>query len=150
MSRNLIIFEKLPIKGLVKTRLIGKELTDNIVTDLYECFLIDSLQLALETQYDGLYWAIYPNDLELANKVMKKVDSKEIDKISVMPQEGSNFGERFYNTLQSFEKYKTQNLVIIETDIPQLQPSTINKAFNILESGKGIILGPSQKGDFIY
>lgn len=148
LLKNLIIFGKLPIKGLVKTRLININLTEEEITELYECFLIDTLNLALETESDKIIWAIYPNNLSRAQKILKKIDSINRKKIIIKNQVGSDVGERFNNIFQSFEALEPQNVLIIGTDSPQLQPNLINEAFGLLESKISIVLGPSKKGGF--
>ncbi|MHA1298466.1 MAG: TIGR04282 family arsenosugar biosynthesis glycosyltransferase [Candidatus Helarchaeota archaeon] len=148
MTNTLIVFGKLPIRGLVKTRLVSEFLTEELVVELYECFLIDTLKLALKTNFNHLYWAIYPENIELAQKILSKIELPGKEKIILKIQQGSSFGERFYNISKDFQKAKKQNLVIIGTDIPHMQPSIINEAFRILRSEYCLVLGPNPKGGF--
>lgn len=148
MLRTLLIFGKLPIGGLVKTRLIDDYLNENDVTSLYECFLLDTLSLALETKCDNIYWFIYPEKSILAQEIIEKLPFPKRSKIRIKIQVGNNFGERFTHAFKTFEDASPQNIVVIGSDIPQLQPKTIETAFELLELENCIVIGPSPEGGF--
>ncbi len=147
-TRTLIVFGKLPVKGLVKTRLIGEYLTENDVTTLYEAFLSDTLSMALKSNCDNIFWFYYPDNPDAAQDFLEQRGFAKQKKIEIKKQLGSDFGERFTAVLHSFIASSPQNLVIIGTDLPQLQPNAINRAFGLLETAPSLVLGPSRVGGF--
>lgn len=148
LLRTLIVFGKLPVKGLVKTRLIGEYLTEDDVTNLYKAFLSDTMSIALKSNCNNIFWFYHPDDPYFAQEFLEQQGFAEQNRIKIEKQVGFNFGERFTAALHRFIELSPQNLVIIGTDLPQLQPTVINKAFELLSKGPSLVLGPSRVGGF--
>lgn len=135
----LIIFLKAPIPGFVKTRLsfefgdegaceIYKKLTANILTSAQNC----------ENDITLFY---YPAD-------GKKIITDWLgQKYTMRLQEGDDLGERMKNAFIDTFLTGIKKVVLIGTDIPDLDESTINKAYQKLDS-HDCVIGPSIDGGY--
>lgn len=148
LPRTLIVFGKLPVKGLVKTRLVGENLTEDDIITLYEAFLADTLSMTLKTDCDNIFWFYFPDNPNSAQEFLEQRGFAKLERIRTRSQIGCDFGARFTAALRSFADSSPQDLVIIGTDLPQLQPKVINKAFKLLSKDRCIVLGPSRVGGF--
>lgn len=62
-------------------------------------------------------------------------------------QKGSSFGERFANAFSEVFQKGYQYVIAVGNDTPELQPSHLNKARELLTEGKAqIVLGPAKDG----
>jgi len=138
MDKNLlIIFAKNPILGKAKTRLaatIGEKKALVIYKKLIEktANIIGELSIEKELYYSDF---IEKNDL-WNNKVTRK-------KI----QRGKSLGERMENAFKNGFAEGYKNIVIIGTDLWDLETLEIEKAFVSLEKNEGVI-GPAQDGGY--
>ena len=149
----LIIFIKVPIPGLVKTRLSQTTcLNDNEVTLLAEAMFKDTLVVASESNSEVIEIGFFPK-IELP-RIKKIVDKVRTDENLVIPinysvQTGINFDERFSSIVSNSFENKNDIIVILGADLPYLHKSTINTAFHFLRANpnkKRVVLGPAGGG----
>ena len=170
---KILIFAKSPIKGKVKTRLKkDTPLTDEDILKLYTAFLKDTIISASLSKAQRIYVAYYPED---SRNIMLSINSTiriPQSAIELFPQSGNDFDDRLTNALKNISppsspppargggKRWGENIIILGSDSPHIQPSTINKAFRFLKSplnppftkgGRGgirsaMVLGPSGEG----
>lgn len=158
---KLLIFAKSPIKGKVKTRLKkDTPLTNDDILKLYTAFLKDTIISASLSKAQKIFMAYYPED---SRNIMLSINSTiriPQSAIELFPQSGNNFDDRLTNALRNIHNKSSDNIVILGSDSPLIQPDTINKAFRFLKSpltppfakgGQGgirgaMVLGPSGEG----
>ncbi len=160
---KLLIFAKSPIKGEVKTRLKkDTPLTDEDILKLYTSFLKDTIISASLSKAQRIYVAYYPEDSRdvMYDIVFQSSIFNLQSSIELFPQSGNDFDDRLTNALRNIHNKSSDNIVILGSDSPHIQPSTINKAFRFLKSplnppftkgGRGgirsaMVLGPSGEG----
>jgi len=155
---KLLIFAKSPIKGKVKTRLKkDTPLTDEDILKLYTAFLKDTIISASLSKAQKIYIAYYPEDSKDVMLSVKSEIRNLQSKIELFPQSGNDFDKRLTNALKNISppsspppargggKRRGDNIIILGSDSPHIQPSTINKAFRFL-SKKSPINPPFIKG----
>jgi hypothetical protein len=139
LSRCVILFIKYPEKGRVKTRLsagLGDETTQN----LYKCFVSDLIE-GLERKRYTFKIAFYPPGSE------EKIISWLGPEHSYTTQMGKDLGERMENAFKEAFSEGFTEVLVIGTDIPDLTPSLIDKAFKALENSDAVI-GPCFDGGY--
>ena len=62
-------------------------------------------------------------------------------------QEGCNLGTRMFNSITAHLN-DTRHVALVGSDCPELEPAYIDKAFNLLEAGNDIVLGPTHDGGY--
>ncbi len=146
---SLLIFAKAPIKGFVKTRLHQSSILDETeVLNLYVAFLQDIIRSAEKTSSERIYLSCYPKEGEhLMYDVLKRGVNSAMAKgrFSILPQEGKDFDERFTNAVETALK-GSRHVIVIGSDSPHIQPSTIDRAHKLLDKKGGLVLGPSTEG----
>ena len=63
----------------------------------------------------------------------------------VHPQEGSSFGERLENAIESLAQDGYQEIVVVGRDCPDLEPGDVLRAFALLKQHR-LVLGPDHRG----
>ncbi|MBI4378921.1 MAG: DUF2064 domain-containing protein [Nitrospinae bacterium] len=143
---KLLIFAKSPIKGKVKTRLKkNTPLTDDNILKLYTAFLKDTIVSASLSNVQKIYIAYYPEDSEkLMHKTIFKSTIRNLkSKIKMFPQSGNDFDDRVTNAIKEIHNDIRDNIVILGSDSPHIQPAIINRAFRFLSTPP---IHPLQKG----
>lgn len=132
-SRRLLLFTKPAREGRVKTRLIG-DLTAAEAAQLHAAFLADLLDRLREGSFElRLAWALDPDEEIPAGPVPG------------MRQEGSDLGERLYRALSAGD---ARTVMALGSDHPTLPLSLIHRAFETLEAGADVVLGPAEDGGY--
>ena len=132
----LILFLKYPKPGEIKTRLTVT-LGDDLGYQLYLCFLKDIAAMTHQVNaqtvivYSGPANASFP----------------DFPGIQCIEQRGSDIGQRMFFAMQDVFAQGFERLVLMGSDIPDLQAGLINDAFEILRS-VDIVLGPSTDGGY--
>ena len=141
MKKHLIVYAKRPLPGYAKTRLgakIGlKESAGVYARLMYRC-LLELLELELSNLYVELSLAT-PEDtafFELA-----------FPEFQVNAQIGTNLGERFSHSFNTAFENGANAVVVIGTDIPDLDRGIIQAAFDGLEK-KDVVIGPDIDGGY--
>lgn len=140
MTAHLILFAKNPTPGTVKTRLQTRY-TPQQAAEVYRAFIQDSLESAQGLPVDRWILAYTPSDAE------SQIRSIAGPKWDLLPQTGSDLGERMrHAALQSFAQDATR-VVILGTDLPSLPPSYVEEALELLRENE-IVLGPTVDGGY--
>lgn len=139
MKRALLVVCKKPAPGQTKTRLTPP-LTSAEASELYECFLRDTLDIARAVQditrilaYLPPHQAVYFQDL-----------APDFDRV---PQVGETLGERLDHALTRCLGDGFGQAVIMDSDSPTLPPSYLSRAFELLEESD-VVLGPCEDGGY--
>ena len=153
MKRALIVLTKVPIKGLVKTRLIPALAPDK-ACELQRRFLLDILDLVhlLKCQDDGLDVIVSytpPDKLDVLKDQVKEVEAHgKSSMFRFVPQSGADLGERSYNAIhEAFRTEGCEQAVMIGTDLPTLPLGYLKNAFDLLEDCD-VVLGPNVDGGY--
>ena len=134
-SRCLVVFSKPSRPGAVKTRLIGM-LTPQQACDLHEAFLGDLVERLKEGDFH----------LEVAWAVSRESKAPDIG-LPAMTQIGETLGDRLFDALSRVAK-EFEMVAAIGSDHPDLPLSQVQGAFEQLESGADIVLGPAKDGGY--
>ncbi len=156
---KLLIFAKSPIKGKVKTRLKkDTPLTDDDILKLYTAFLKDTIISASLSKAQKIYISYYPENSKdvMYDIVFQSSIFNLQSSIELFPQSGADFDDRITNALRNIHNKSGDNIVILGSDSPHIQPSTINRAFKFLSNpqfaicnpqlNQAMVLGPSGEG----
>jgi uncharacterized protein len=142
-ARRLLIFARLPELGRVKTRL-EQSLGAERALAVYEAMLRDALQSAgssderIEVE---VMWA--PAAAASGDSLRRAFGGR-----SLAMQTGSDLGDRLAMAFsERFFFHRTQKIVAIGVDDPQLGRSLIVHAFDLLESCDWVA-GPAQDGGY--
>ncbi len=154
MPQNIVlIFSKVPIPGLVKTRLTQNTcLSENDAALIAEAMLKDTLSLSSKSQADQIYIGYIPQNQQSALKnIVENIrkDGNLNKSVKYILQEGANFDERFGSVVKSALKIGPSNLIVLGSDLPYLDPKLLNKTFESLSSKntkKKVVIGPANGG----
>lgn len=134
-SRRLLLFTKPAREGRVKTRLIG-DLTAAEAAALHAAFLDDLVDRLREGDFElRLAWALEPRDELPAGPVPG------------LRQQGDDLGERLYRAL-SGAAGEASSVMALGSDHPTLPLALIHEAFERLENGAEVVLGPAEDGGY--
>ena len=134
-SRRLLLFTKPAREGRVKTRLIG-DLTAAEAASLHATFLDDLLERLREGDFElRLAWALDSGDDLPAGPVPG------------IRQEGDDLGERLYRALSGAAR-EVSSVMALGSDHPTLPLERIHQAFEALERGARVVLGPAEDGGY--
>lgn len=137
-DKVIIFFTRIPTLGMTKTRLepfLGKETCVKLQT----AFIKDIYNNIKNIGVDVLIYHSDHGDLE----DLKKLTDKNKD---FFEQKGSNLGEKMHNAISSALK-EYRKAVLIGSDIPLVNKSDIETAFDILET-KDIVISPGYDGGY--
>ncbi len=135
----ILLFVKFPEKGKVKRRL-SANLREDVVQDLYRCFVEDTLIL-LKNVDACLFICFFPADAK--KKFQKWLGST----LAFLPQNGKDLGERMNNCFTEAFAKGFQRVVLIGSDSPDLPEEYILQAFTMLQTHDAV-LGPSVDGGY--
>lgn len=134
-SRRLLLFTKPAREGRVKTRLIG-DLTAAEAAALHAAFLDDLLDRLRGGDFElRLAWALDPGDDLPAGPV------------SGLRQEGDDLGERLYRALSGAAR-EAAAVMALGSDHPTLPLARVHQAFEAVERGAPVVLGPAEDGGY--
>ena len=137
-QRRLLLFTKPAREGRVKTRLIG-DLTPAEAAALHMAFLEDLLDRLREGSFDlHLAWALDPGE---------PVPSEPFSGVPGVRQEGDDLGERLFRTL-SAAAAEVPAVAALGSDHPTLPLEVVHDAFERLEAGADVVLGPAEDGGY--
>jgi uncharacterized protein len=133
----LLIFTKNPVLGKVKTRL-AKDIGEENALKIYEFLLDHSVKVTapLEVSKQVCYSdSVIENDIWDHNIFSKKAQS------------GNDLGERMHNAFKDAFSAGFKKVVIIGSDLFDLETGDLEKAFAELEE-HNFVLGPAQDGGY--
>lgn len=135
----LLFFVKFPEKGKVKLRL-SKDLNEEIVQELYQCFILDTL-IMIEKM--GIPFFICCSPPNKKNEFQSWLGSTH----QYLTQKGKDLGERMKNSFKEVFPKGFQKAVLIGSDSPDLPEEYIKQAFTTLET-RDVVLGPTFDGGY--
>jgi len=144
MKQALIVFTKVPIAGLVKTRLIPF-LSPTKATELQKCFLVDIIDMASRLKNCDIVVAHIPPDKEALLKEI--IGVTETSELKFIPQVGTNIGERMCNAFRDVFEMGYERAVLIGTDLPTLPIYYLERAFELLGSCD-LVMGLNADGGY--
>jgi hypothetical protein len=135
-ARRLLLFTKPAREGRVKTRLIG-DLTPAQAAALHAAFLDDLLDRLREGGGFELRlaWALEPEEAVPAGP------------LPGVRQEGNDLGERLYRAL-SGAAAEAGAVMALGSDHPTLPLEIVHRAFERVELGADVVLGPAEDGGY--
>ena len=142
MNRTLLVVARQPVPGQTKTRLHGF-LSAESATELYSCFLLDTLELMQRVA--GVACAIAYSPPE-AEPYFRRIAPAGF---GFLPQVGSHLGERLDNALRAYLDHDGQEAVIMDSDSPTLPVTYLQRAFQTLDDpAVDLVLGPTRDGGY--
>ena len=135
----MLVFVRAPATGKVKTRLT-KVLDPRIVRDLYQCFVIDVLEMLTIGGFETII-CYYPAKAE------SQITAWLGDTYQYLPQEGADLGARMANALKAVFRRGCRQALLIGTDFPDLPQTVICQAFDGLQQN-GAVIGPTYDGGY--
>jgi uncharacterized protein len=131
-SRRLLLFTKPAREGRVKTRLIG-DLTAAEAAALHAAFLDDLVDRLREGDFElQLAWSLDAEDELPAGGIR---------------QQGDDLGERLYRALSEASR-DGSSVMALGSDHPTLPLALVHEAFERLEKGAEVVLGPAEDGGY--
>jgi len=137
----LILMTRIPIPGKTKTRLMDI-LTGIECAEIHKAFLLDLFNLFNYLKDDvDIYLTYTPEDsFHIFGDMIPNY-------IKTFPQKGGDLGEKMRNAMEEVLDKGYDSVILIGSDIPNIQPDDIYKAFDLLEEND-ICLGPSFDGGY--
>ncbi|CAM1361315.1 TIGR04282 family arsenosugar biosynthesis glycosyltransferase [Tenacibaculum xiamenense] len=138
MSKNLLlIFTRNPELGKVKTRL-AKSIGDEAALEIYKFLLNHTKEVTEKGDFDiAVYYSvkIRENDIWTTPKFKKYA------------QHGDDLGERMQNAFEEGFDNNYDKIVIVGSDLYDLELNHINKAFDKLDTND-VVIGPAEDGGY--
>ena len=136
----MIVVAKAPARGQTKTRL-GAVIGLDAAAALYQCFLLDVLDLARRVPGVARAIAYAPHGGEA-------YFSEIAPDFALLLQQGDDLGARLDHALtQSLNDGYTQ-AAVMSSDTPLAEPSAILQAFDALDAGHDVAIGPCDDGGY--
>ena len=135
MKNALIIFARNPVMGKVKTRLAEK-LGEKKAYDIYIMLLGNIYKKTKDLNYEKYLFLSEDFDENLFDSGYKQVIQK-----------GADLGEKMYNAIETALNEGMENVILIGTDIPDLDPKIFDEAFDKM-SFDDIVIGPAKDGGY--
>jgi rSAM/selenodomain-associated transferase 1 len=137
-SRRLLLFTKPAREGRVKTRLIG-DLTAAQAAALHAAFLADLLDRLRAGDFElRLAWALEPGE---------EIPAGPLPGVRGLRQEGEGLGERLYRALAAAAG-EAGVVMALGSDHPTLPLALVHRAFERVEDGADVVLGPAEDGGY--
>jgi rSAM/selenodomain-associated transferase 1 len=140
---------------MVKTRL-EDVLGSKQAAFLARAFLLDTISNSLRVKKASIFIAHWPDDarqdfeeiiyLHSREEIDRKI-SKRSCEINLIPQKGSDLGERMANVSADLFGKGAEKVLIIGSDSPQLEPSIYRAALELLNR-RQVVLGPTFDGGY--
>lgn len=137
-SKNLLlIFTRNPILGKVKRRLAART-GDDLALKIYKFLLEHTASVTGNLQVDKEVW--YSEKIETGDIWDEETFQKRI-------QQGNDLGQRMENAFKAGFEQGYQNIIIIGSDLYDLDQDDLERAFNSLEESPYVI-GPAEDGGY--
>ena len=140
-KENIILcFCKHPIPGFVKSRL-AKDIGNDQAAEVYKLLLDETLNSISRLGFKVFLYC-YPDTNHPILKVYKSKFGLELKK-----QHGENLGAKMFHAINE-QLNENNNVVLIGSDCIEVNANYIQKAFDELNSGCEIVIGPSADGGY--
>ena len=136
-DRLLLIFTKNPVAGKVKTRL-AKDLGNEKALEIYKFLLDHSVKFTSEVNAEKM---VYYSDS------VREKDIWSTDIYQKKKQVGDDLGQRMFNAFQDGFEEGYKKIVIIGSDMYDIETSDIELAFSELEK-HDYVIGPALDGGY--
>ena len=137
MKNLLMVFAKSPVKGEVKTRL-GNEIEFEKSHWVYLQLLKKTAENISNNNQDIIVFQSKPN---------KKMESIFDNAKNFLVQNGSDLGNKMLSAFQWAFNEKYKNVILIGTDLWNINESMVIRARNVLEN-KDFVIGPTYDGGY--
>lgn len=137
MTNALIIFTRNPELGKCKTRL-AKSIGNEAALNIYKYLLEHTADVAKKV--DAQRFVFYSENIQVNDIWDTNYFQKQL-------QKGNNLGERMQNAFNMLLSKKFKKIIIVGSDLLDLNAALITKAFNKLENHDAVI-GPAQDGGY--
>lgn len=136
---TLLVVAKQPVPGQTKTRLCPP-LTPIQAAELYECFLLDTLDIMRKVQGVRRVIGYLPEDAD-------GYFSQIAPDMELVCQRGDTLGERLDNLISAALAGGSPRVVVMDSDSPTLPAAYVALAFERL-NGADVVLGPTHDGGY--
>jgi hypothetical protein len=136
----LLVVAKQPSPGQTKTRLTPP-LTSEQAATLYECFLLDTLDLVRRVPGVQPVIAYLPREAE-------EYFARLAPDFQLIPQSGPDLGARLDNALTEYLRRGDRRVAIMNSDGPTLPLTHLMAAFDSLDGDADVVLGPADDGGY--
>jgi uncharacterized protein len=140
MRQALFVMAKDARAGQVKTRLCPP-LTAEMAARLYECFLLDVLDLVAGVPGVDPVVAFSPPEAR------EEFSRLTVGRFLLIPQQGADLGERLENSFRVLFQRGYDRVAAVSTDSPDLPTEYLQEAFSRLEEAR-VVLGPCPDGGY--
>lgn len=134
-----MVFLREPRLGHVKTRL-ARHLEENLVLDLYQAFVLDTLETVADCAPQALLFVEPPSGTATVARWLG-------DRFTCIGQEGNDLGERMANSFIYAFSQGFQRAVLVGSDTPDLPKTVLDMSFHRLHENQAVI-GPSADGGY--
>jgi len=138
-SDTLLVVAKQPVPGHTKTRLCPP-LTPIQAAELYECFLLDTLDIMRKVQDVRRVIGYLPENAE-------DYFSRLAPDMELVCQQGDSLGERLDNLTSAALADGSPRVVVMDSDSPTLPAAYVALAFERL-TGADVVVGPTMDGGY--
>jgi uncharacterized protein len=138
-GRTLVVMAKAPRPGVVKTRL-AQNLPVEAVTELYRCFLDDTITLARSLGTVEVAIMCPASDVDELTRLARGV-------VGVVAQRGEGLAAGLTSVFAHFTAPGRQSVVAFNSDSPHLPASVLRSAFETL-NGHDVVVGPTHDGGY--
>lgn len=134
------VFAKAPLPGHVKTRL-GEDLGMEQAASVYESILRSILSRLMKqtSAFHKILYVAGPRDQSWFREYFPSWH--------IQRQEGNSLGHRLLNTFQKGFEKGADRIVIVGTDVPDLNMEIIHRSFHALDVAD-LVLGPARDGGY--
>lgn len=141
MTQKVLVFAKAPVAGQVKTRLIPA-LGAKGAAAIQRRLLHRTLQMTSSSGIPTVLWCSPAKNHPAFDEYHQRYN------VTWKNQYGSDLGERMSHAL-SETLCSVDAAVLIGSDCPELHKNYLHKAFEKLDQGDDVVLGPAQDGGYI-
>ncbi len=150
----VVIAAKPPVPGKVKTRL-SPPLSLDQSAQLYECFLVDTINTVAAIKGVDRFIAFYPEvptkGLSFANVNSFSGSSQNelLTDFTLITQKGIDLGERLISVFERLFSSGYDSVTVVGSDSPNLPVAFIKRSLNNLKkSNVDVTLGPCKDGGY--
>lgn len=136
----LMVMAKRPASGQTKTRL-SPTLSPEQASELYECFLLDTLDVMRQVNGVHRVLAYLPEDDEAYFHTLAP-------DFELILQSGRDLGERLDDVLTHYLSLGFSRAVAMDSDSPTLPVHLVQSAFDQLSSQIDVVIGPCVDGGY--
>lgn len=139
MERAIILFTRIPVAGKTKTRMMPF-LTPEECARLHGCFMKDIYEACKKVAADVVVFFAPEGEI----RDLKSLLDEELE---YFEQNGENLGIRMKKAIDQTLEMGYKETILIGTDIPQITPQILEKAFDGLKEAE-VVIHPTVDGGY--